>query len=125
METEFAMKMENNTRLFITTKLSWTLTKVKGNVLNDPSHQKCTKHATKHPNIVCNMSYHIINWFELYSLRPKLYDVLSISHILRDAINIVWKRDIMSYFTKSSLINNMGKINERIERRKSNKYLRL
>jgi len=52
-------------------------------------------------------------------LRPKLYDVLGISHILRNAINIVWKRDIMSCFTKLSLINNMGKINERIERRES------
>jgi len=58
---------------------------------------------------------------EYYSLRPKLYDVLDISHILRNAINIVWKRDIMSYFTKLSLINNMRKINERIERRESNK----
>jgi len=50
-----------------------------------------------------------------------MYDVLGISHKLRNAINIVWKRDIMSCFTKLSLINNMGKINERIERRKSNK----
>jgi len=49
-----------------------------------------------------------------------LYDVLDISVILRNAINIVWKRDIMSCFTKLSLINNMGKINERIERRDSN-----
>ena len=57
----------------------------------------------------------------IYFLRPKLYDVLGISHILRNAINIVWKRDIMSCFTKLSLINNMGKINERIERRESNK----
>ena len=46
-----------------------------------------------------------------YSLRLKLYDVLGISHVLRNAINIVWKRDIMSCFTKLSLINNMGKIN--------------
>jgi len=30
---------------------------------------------------------------------------------------MVWKRDIMSCFTKLSLINNMEKINERIERR--------
>jgi len=58
---------------------------------------------------------------ETYSLRPKLYDVFDISHILRNAINIVWKRDIMSCFTKLSLINNMEKINERIERRESNK----
>ena len=50
-----------------------------------------------------------------------MYDVLGISHKLRNAINIVWKRDIMSCFTKLSLINNMGKINERIERRESNK----
>jgi len=57
----------------------------------------------------------------LYSLRPKLYDVLGISHILRNAINIVWKKDIMSCFTKLSLINNMGKINERLKRRESNK----
>jgi len=56
-----------------------------------------------------------------YSLRPKLYDVLGISHISRNTINIVWKRDIMSCFTKLSLINNMGKINERIEKRESNK----
>jgi len=56
-----------------------------------------------------------------YSLRPKMYDVLGISHILRNTINIVWKKDIMSCFTKLSLINNMGKINERIERRESNK----
>jgi len=50
-----------------------------------------------------------------------MYDVLGISHILRNAINIVWKRDIMRCFIKLSLINNMGKINERIERRESNK----
>jgi len=56
-----------------------------------------------------------------YSLRLKLYDVLDISQILRNAINIIWKRDIMSCFTKWSLINNIGKINERIERRESNK----
>jgi len=55
--------------------------------------------------------------FNPYSLRPKLYDVLDISHILRNIINIVWKRDIMSCFTELSLINNMRKINERIERR--------
>jgi len=42
-----------------------------------------------------------------YSLRPKLYDVLDISHILKNVINIVWKKDIMSCFTKLSLINNM------------------
>jgi len=53
----------------------------------------------------------------LYSLRPKLYDVLGISYILRNIINIVWKRDIMSCFTKLSLINDVGKINERIERK--------
>ena len=41
-----------------------------------------------------------------YSLRPKLYDALGISHILRNAINIVWKKDIMSCFPKLSLINN-------------------
>jgi len=57
----------------------------------------------------------------IYFLRLKMYDVLGISHILRNTINIVWKRDIMSCFTKLSLINNMGKINERIERRESNK----
>jgi len=50
-----------------------------------------------------------------------MYDVLDISHKLRNAINIVWKIDIMSCFTKLPLINNMGKINERIERRESNK----
>ena len=53
----------------------------------------------------------------LYSLRPKLYDVLGISHILRNVINIVWEIDIMSCFTKLPLINYMGKINEWIERR--------
>jgi len=58
---------------------------------------------------------------ELFSLRLKLYDVLSILHILRNAINIVWKRDIMSCFTKLSLINNMEKINEIMERRENNK----
>jgi len=63
--------------------------------------------------------YHLsfVHTLASYSLRPKLYDVLGISHILRNAINIVWKRDIISCFTKLSLINNMGKINERIERR--------
>jgi len=67
--------------------------------------------------------YHLsfVHTLASYSLRPKLYDVLGISHILRNAINIVWKRDIISCFTKLSLINNMGKINERIERRESNK----
>jgi len=50
-----------------------------------------------------------------------LYDVLDISHILRNAINIVWKKDIMSCFTKLSLINNMEKINKRIEIKESNK----
>jgi len=49
------------------------------------------------------------------TLRLKLYDVLDILHILRNAINIVWKRDIMSCFTKLSLINNMRKIKEKIE----------
>jgi len=58
---------------------------------------------------------------KIYFLRPKLYGVLGISHILRNAINIVWKKDIMRCFTKLSLINNIGKINERIERRGSNK----
>jgi len=46
---------------------------------------------------------------------------MGISHILRNVVNIVWERDIMSYFTKLSLINDMEKINEKIERRKSNK----
>jgi len=62
-----------------------------------------------------------LSFGKIYALRPKLYDVLDISYILRNAINIVWKRDIMSCFTKLSLINNMGKINERIERIESNK----
>ena len=57
----------------------------------------------------------------IYSFRPKLYDVLDISHILGKTINIVWKRDIMSSSTKLSLISNMGKISEIIERRESNK----
>jgi len=46
---------------------------------------------------------------------------LGISDILKNAINIVWKKDIMGCFTKLSLINNMGKINERMKRRDSNK----
>jgi len=50
-----------------------------------------------------------------------LYDVLDISHILKNVINIVWKRNIMSWFIKLSLINNMENINEKIERRESNK----
>jgi len=41
--------------------------------------------------------------------------------MLKNVINIVWKRDIMSCFTKLSIINNMEKTNERIERRESNK----
>lgn len=57
----------------------------------------------------------------LYSLRPKLYDVLGISHILRNVINIVWEKDIMNCFTKLFSINDMEKINEGIERRESNK----
>jgi len=64
---------------------------------------------------------HIFVDHKNYSLRSKLYDVLDISHVLRNAINIVWKRDITSCFTKLSLINNMRKINERIEIRESNK----
>ena len=56
----------------------------------------------------------------IYSLRPKLYDVLVISHVLRNVINIVWGREIMICFTKLSLINGMEKINEIIERRESN-----
>jgi len=51
----------------------------------------------------------------------KLYDILEISYILRNVINIVWERDIMSCFIKLFLINDMRKINERIKRRKSNK----
>jgi len=50
-----------------------------------------------------------------------LYNAFGISHILRNVINIVWEIDILSYFTKLSLINDMGKINEKIEKRKSNK----
>jgi len=46
-----------------------------------------------------------------YSLRPKLYDVLDISHVLRNIINFVSEIDIMSCFTKLSLINGMRKIN--------------
>jgi len=41
-----------------------------------------------------------------YSLRPKLYDVLGISHILRNVINIAWERDIMNYFTQLSFVIN-------------------
>jgi len=63
------------------------------------------------------------DWLELkyYFFCPKLYDVLNISNILRNVINIVWERDIMSCFTKLSLINDMRKINEGIEIRESNK----
>jgi len=61
------------------------------------------------------------HYIVLYSFRPKLYDVLGISHILRNIINIVWERDIMSCFTKLSLINDMRKIKERIERWECNK----
>ena len=49
--------------------------------------------------------------FRNYSLRPKLYDVLSISHVLRNIINFVWEINIISCFTKLSLINGMRKIN--------------
>jgi len=56
-----------------------------------------------------------------YSLRPKLYDVLGISHVLRNAINIVWKEILWVALQKLSLIYNIKKINERIERRDSNK----
>jgi len=73
---------------------------------------------TKYRKIVLEI-VHLI--YKKYFLRPKMYDVLGISHILRNAINIVWKKDIINYFTKLSLLNNMGKINERIERRESNK----
>jgi len=66
-------------------------------------------------NIYSTICKHIFVDHTNYSLRLKLYDVLGISHILRNAINIVWKRDIMSCFIKLSLINNMRKINERIE----------
>ena len=69
---------------------------------------------------LCAIKVHQV-FSKRYSLRPKLYNVLGISHILRNAINIVWKRDIMSCFIKLSLINNIGNINERIERRESNK----
>jgi len=54
----------------------------------------------------------------MYFLRSKFYDGLDISHILRNVINIVWEKDIMSCFTKLSSINDMGKINERIEKKK-------
>jgi len=42
-----------------------------------------------------------------YFIRPKLYDVLGILHTLRNAINFVWEKDIMSCFTKLSLINDI------------------
>jgi len=56
--------------------------------------------------------------FIKYSLRPKLYEVLSILHILRNTIKIVWKRDIMSCFTKLSLIKNMRKIMKELKEEK-------
>jgi len=46
-----------------------------------------------------------------YFIRPKLYDVLYISHVLKNVTNFVWERYIMSCFTKLSLINGMRKIN--------------
>ena len=42
-----------------------------------------------------------------YSLYPKLYDVLNISHVLKNLINFEWEIYIMSRFTKLSLINSM------------------
>jgi len=78
-----------------------------------------------HLKFLKSVTWALVNIFlkELiyYSLRLKLYDVLGISHILKNGINVVWKRDIMSCFIKLSLINNIGKINERIEIRGSNK----
>jgi len=38
-------------------------------------------------------------------------------YTLINLINFVWERDIISYFTNLSLINDMREINERIERR--------
>jgi len=49
-----------------------------------------------------------------------LYDVFDISYVFRNVINIVNKR-IMSCFAKLFVINDIGKINERIERRNINK----
>jgi len=60
----------------------------------------------------------ILHSLVMYFLRSKFYDGLDISHILRNVINIVWEKDIMSCFTKLSSINDMGKINERIEKKK-------
>jgi len=42
-----------------------------------------------------------------------LYDVLSILYILTNIINIVWEKDIMSCFTKLSLINDLSKIKKK------------
>jgi len=56
-----------------------------------------------------------------YSLRSKLCGIISISHthththtyiyIYINAINVVWKRVIMSYFTKICFIDSMKNVN--------------
>jgi len=40
-------------------------------------------------------------------LKRSEYDDLNISHVLRNLINFVWERYIMSCFTKLSLINDI------------------
>jgi len=56
----------------------------------------------------------------LYSIRPKLCDILTISHILKNVINFLCKRHIMSFFfIKLSLINSIRKINQIIEKKKA------
>jgi len=72
-----------------------------------------TTNSKKNINYILSACKSIVFCSKFYSLRPKLYDVLGISHVLRNVINFLWERDIMSCFTNLSLINDMGKINER------------
>jgi len=43
------------------------------------------------------------------------------SHVLKNVIDFMYDRDIISCFTKLSLTNNMRKINKRIENRGGSK----
>lgn len=54
------------------------------------------------PNMLWKIIVHLFRQQNTCSLRPKMYDVLNISHLLINAINIMWKRDIMSYIIKLS-----------------------
>jgi len=50
------------------------------------------------------------DYFWNYSICPKLYYDLIISHKL-SVINVVWEREIISHFTKLSFIYGIAKIN--------------